>query len=370
MRTGMARAEDRGARDGDTSLARGHLVSATVLSASRRVLRQAFFFARLDIIIRKDLQDDYDAHEAAFRAAVSLVDHSCERMDIEADGVVVTGYLLRPTRANAPRVTVLAPSGYDPTAESRYVDTACSALELGLNCLIFEGPGQGGVLCSRSQALRRDFETALRPVVDWLIERPGVAPQALVLFRRSFAGYLAPRRASGEPRIAALVCDPAYYDSGVAVRARLGETTWQRLIDPDRSLDADLTVTLADPQQANDSRCRMATHGVTTLSDHFRSLGEFSLAGLTEEITCPTLLTSAEGDFADLGQLENLAGAARCTITPRRFTVVEGAGGHCEGLGQARLDRVVYDWIIANLPARRDPLWRGDHAAHQPGTAR
>lgn len=337
--------------DGDTSLAAGRRVSARrCYLRAAEYFRQAFFFAR-DDLTRTDLQDDYDAHVAAFRAAVPLMDHHCEPLALERDGVAVAGYLVRPAGADTPRPTVLAPAGYDSTAESGYADAACSALEYGLNCLVFEGPGQGGVLYRRGQPLRPDFETVLRPVVDWLVDQPGVDPAGLVLFGRSFAGYLAPRGASGEPRIAALVCDPAQYDFGAAVRARLGEATWQRLTDHDPSLNADLAGMLSDPQQANDFGCRMATHGVSTLADYFRSLSEFSLAGLAERITCPTLLTSAEDDFADLGQGDNLAGAVSGPVTRHRFTVAEGAGGHCEGLGQARLDRVVYDWIATHLPA-------------------
>ena len=37
-------------------------------------------------------------------------------------------------------------------------------------------------------------------------------------------------------------------------------------------------------------------------------------------------------------------------VTTHRFTAAEGAGGHCEGLGQRRLERVVYDWIETVLP--------------------
>lgn len=335
--------------EGDASLAAGHRVSARrCFLRAAEYYRQAFFFAR-DDITRQDLQDDYAAHVDAFRAGVPLMTHHVETMVVERDGVVATGYLLRPAGPDTPRPTVLAPAGYDSTAESGYLDAAVGALEYGMNCLIFEGPGQGGVLFRRGQALRPDFETVLRPVVDRLVELPGVDPAALVLVGRSFAGYLAPRGVTGEPRIAALVCDPGQYDFGQAIRGRLGEEAWRRLQDHDPTLEADLAGLLADPQRRNDFRCRMATHGVSTLTDYFRSLTTFSLDGRGDRITCPVLVTESEGDFASTGQTEPLVAAVRGPVTRHRFTAAEGAGGHCEGLGQARFERVAFDWIASAL---------------------
>ncbi|MDT7745295.1 MAG: hypothetical protein QOE59_4373, partial [Actinomycetota bacterium] len=215
-----------------------------------------------------------------------------------------------------------------------------------------EGPGQGGVLYDRGQTMRPDFEAVLGPVLDWVVAQPGVDPDALVLFGRSFAGYLAPRGAAGEPRIAALIADPAQYDFGAALHARLGDAMWTRLEQRDPTLDSDLAGMLADPQQRNDYQCRMTTHGVTTLSDYFRALSRFSLAGISERITCPTLAMQAEGDFAGTGQLEVFARSLGGPVTTHRFTAAEGAGGHCEGLGQQRLDRVVYGWLTTVLRAR------------------
>jgi dienelactone hydrolase len=39
-----------------------------------------------------------------------------------------------------------------------------------------------------------------------------VDPKRIVLVGRSFGGLLAPRGASGEPRLAAMIVDPGQYD--------------------------------------------------------------------------------------------------------------------------------------------------------------
>jgi len=335
--------------EGDESLGQDQNISARrCYLRAAEYYRQAFFFAR-DDLERPELHTAYDAHVAAFRAAIPLLPYSVETVEIDQNGVAVSGYLLRPDSSDTPRPTVIAPAGYDSTAEAGYSFTAVTALEHGMNCLTFEGPGQGGILYQRRQYFRPDFEAVLTPVIDWLVKQTGVDAGALILFGRSFAGYLAPRGATAEHRLTALVCDPAQYDFGAAVRAQTGEAVWARLQAHDPSLDADLAPMMADPHRANGFRARMASHGLSSMSDYLRELGRFTLVGRAENISCRTLALAGEGDFAGTGQLQVFADALHVPVTTHEFTAAEGAGGHCEGLGQDRLDRVVYDWLQAGL---------------------
>jgi pimeloyl-ACP methyl ester carboxylesterase len=105
----------------------------------------------------------------------------------------------------------------------------------------------------------------------------------------------------------------------------------------------------ADPVAANGYRWRMRAHGVDTLSDYLREMGKYSLVGLAEKISCPTLALAGEGDFAGTGQLQAFAAALTAPVTTHQFTVAEGAGGHCEGLGQDRLDQFAYGWLARTL---------------------
>jgi dienelactone hydrolase len=340
---------DRVLAEADASREAGDVVSArrAYLRASE-YYRQAFFFARTDLDDAV-LRSAYASHVGAFRAALPLLPGHYTAMDFEQDGVPVHGFLLRPDASGAPRPTVIAPAGYDSTAESGYSFWAVSALERGMNCLTFEGPGQGGVLYTRRTPLRPDFEAVLTPVVDWLLAQDGVDPAALVLFGRSFGGYLAPRGASAEHRLAALICDPAQYDFGATIRRRLGAENWARLENHDPTLEADLAAMTADPVAANGYRWRMVAHGVDTLCDYFRELSRYSLDGLAGKISCPTLALAGEGDFAGTGQLDVFAKALTAPVTTHEFTVAEGAGGHCEGLGQDRLDQFAYGWLARTL---------------------
>ena len=106
---------------------------------------------------------------------------------------------------------------------------------------------------------------------------------------------------------------------------------------------------MADPVAANGHRWRMVAHGVDTLSDYFREMCRYSLDGLADKISCPTLALAGEGDFASTGQLDVFAKALTAPVTTHEFTVAEGAGGHCEGLGQDRLDQFAYGWLARTL---------------------
>ena len=61
----------------------------------------------------------------------------------------------------------------------------------------------------RGIPFRPDWEAVITPVVDFALGRPGVDPDRLAIVGRSFGGYLAPRAASAEHRLAACVADPA-----------------------------------------------------------------------------------------------------------------------------------------------------------------
>ena len=91
--------------------------------------------------------------------------------------------------------------------------------------------------------MRPDFEAVLPPVIDWLLAQEGVDPGKLILVGRSFGGYLAPRAAAHEQRLAALVCDPGPVRFRLADRclpkiARVvGDAAWDRILASDPVAD-------------------------------------------------------------------------------------------------------------------------------------
>jgi hypothetical protein len=333
----------------EDALRGGHVVTArkAFLRASE-YWRQSFFFLRHDLDDER-LQRAWRQHRETFRAALPLLDCHAIAVDIPYDGVTMTGYLFRPADADTPRPTILAPCGMDSTAEAGYVATGYMALPRGYNFFVFEGPGQGGTLFEHRRTFRPDFEVPFAEAFSWLLEQDGVHPHAVIVMGRSFGGYLAPRAAAFESRVAALVADPGQYDfaSRIKVFAQgLGfdeEAFLSHLLAADADLDARLEKMVDGPRNAEWYGSRMAAMGTATVGDYLRKQLQFSLVDVAADIRCPTLLTEGEGDFAAQGEV--LFDHLTCERRLTTFSEAEGAGGHCEGLGSTLFEGYAFDWI-------------------------
>lgn len=343
----------RAAGDGERALAAGDRISArrAFLRASE-YYRQALYFIRTDLDAAP-LQTAYDSHVQTFHAAIGLMDHHVEAVQIPYESETLTGYLHSPDDSGAVRPTVLSPCGYDSTAESGWMDVP-AALDRGYNILVFEGPGQGGALYKQRLFFRPDFEHVLSPVLDWLLSRPEVDPDAVILFGRSFAGYLSPRAAAFEHRIAALVCDPAQPNMG----ARVPTGLVGKVAVP--AVRAQMRVS---QNRAEFFGARMATHGIDNIEDYLTELRRYDMLALAPQINCPTLIIEAEGDFAG-GQGETLRSKLTAPAELVNLTAEQGAGGHCGGLGQQLWAGTVYPWLSRTLGSRRtDPSADADSRA-------
>lgn len=115
-------------------------------SASEFYLRASNYFRNSEFFLRdyetKRLKC-YQKSVDAFREAMSLSDSHCEAVKISYEDYYMNGYLYF-YDVNLP--TLISIGGYDSTAEELYFSGGRAAIERGYNLLIFDGPGQGGVL--------------------------------------------------------------------------------------------------------------------------------------------------------------------------------------------------------------------------------
>jgi hypothetical protein len=329
---------DQARQTAEKTRASGERVSARhgYLRASE-YYRQAFYFLRSDLDGRR-LQDAYRAHVDTFRSAVALMDHPAEAVRIPYDSTAVSGYLFAPDDSGEARATVIFPCGYDSTAEAGWANVP-AALERGYNALVFEGPGQGEALYTQRLFLRPDFEHVLTPVLDWLLTRPEVQPGALVLIGRSFGGYLAPRAASFEHRLTALICDPAQPDMGARIPSGLAGKIAAPVVRTQMRISTD---------RAEFFGARMAAHGLDSIEKYFTELRRFTMLQHAPQITCPTLVIEAEHDFAGGGG-QTLIDALTVPSQLVPLTEHQGADGHCSGLGQEIWSEAVYRWLRSTL---------------------
>jgi hypothetical protein len=311
--------------------------------------RQSYFFLRHDLSDER-VQSGYRDHRSLFRRALGFLPFAVEPVSIPFEPVPLSGYLFRADESDdAPRPTVLFPGGFDSTCEEMFKYGAGSAVRHGWNALTWDGPGQGGQLIAHGVTMRPDFEAVLTPVVDWMMDQPSVAADSVCLVGRSLGGYLGPRGVSAEPRIRALVADPGQYDFTSRFVDMFSAEDWQRVLAGDADMDARLDGFLADPRSRELYGSRMAAMGAATFGEWLRILTTYTLDGRAERIGCPTLVTEGEGDFAS--QSRKLFEALTCEKDFHEFSARQGAGGHCEGLGQLLWQDVVFTWLAERVGA-------------------
>jgi hypothetical protein len=91
------------------------------------------------------------------------------------------------------------------------------------------------------------------------------------------------------------------------------------------------------------------TMGGPTYADFIRRTTAYTIDGLADRITTPTLIMDAEHDQFLAGQPELLQRAITAPTTLARFTTAEGSGEHCHVGSLLRAHQVIFDWLDDTL---------------------
>ncbi|MEQ8349141.1 MAG: alpha/beta fold hydrolase [Sneathiellaceae bacterium] len=334
------------------SRGRGHRVSARdgYLRATE-YHRQAIWFRR-DDLDNADLQRGLADLRDCFGAAAALADAPAEQVEIPFEGGSLPGWLHRPDDSGAARPVLLVPGGYDSFAEEMYGMLGRGGVRRGYAVLTFDAPGQGTALIARRLYMRPDFETVVAPVIDWLAAQPGIDPARIVLCGFSFGGYLAPRAAASERRLAALVANPGQVDIGSGLASRLPPPIAEMWHRGDRAgMDAAFAELFArDPMRRFYFRSRMAVHGIDSVFDYCNELQRFTLAGRLGDIACPTLVLDNPGDTVSVVGNAFHDGLT-CDKTLVSMVAADGYGAHCQAGATAYMERILFDWLDERLAA-------------------
>lgn len=339
---------------------RGHTVSARegyLRAASYfRTSYQPLYGSPVD----PRLVDAFEREMAALASMVRMAGPGVELVEIPFEGGTLPGLFAHAEGDDPARGTIVHTNGYDSDLTEMFAAHVPAALERGYDILLFDGPGQGRNLIRDGMPIRPDWENVVHPVVDWVLQQPGVHPGRIVLAGWSFGGFLAPRAAAFEPRLAALIADPGQWDQRDGFLPRLPLSDEQKKAFPDpadtevvKAIGA-LEEFLAGPQGDPSLRWALLQRGMwvnaqPTLFDLLRDLDRFRLSDVASRISCPTLLTQAEGDAIGQGAptlLEALSVSRKALL---EFTSAEGSGGHCEATARRLFHQRVYDWLDETL---------------------
>ena len=336
-----------------TVQAEASAAAGQVASARSGFFRAANYFRTAGLFtmgapLAPRLSEAHRREVESFRRGAALLAVPPEIVRIPYEDSFLPAYYFRAAADGAPRATVILTNGYDGTAEELYFANGAAALERGYNVLAFDGPGQGSMIIDHGVPLRPDWENVITPAVDYLLARPDVDPDRIALIGLSLGGYLAPRAATAEHRLAACISDCGPYDLFDAAARRLPGFLARQLPDGSpallRLLDRLVHWVMNKPTAGWAMRRNLMVHGLSDPLDYFRIAPQYSLKGIEDRIQCPTFVCSAEGD--DLSaDAQKFYDALACPKQYYRFSAAEGAGQHCESGARALFHARAFDWL-------------------------
>ncbi len=338
-------------------LAEGELAAGRTETARLAFWRSSSYFRTAGVMLMGTPPDprllDVSMRQTdAFRRGAALMAVPPEILQITYEGTTLPGYFFRAGDGQRRRATVILTGGYDGTAEELYFFNGAAALARGYHVLAFDGPGQGAALLQQGLVLRPDWENVVTPVVDYLLSRPDVDASKIALIGLSLGGYLAPRAASAEHRLAACIADCGSYDLFAAALERIPGPLAAGLTGGRTAATAVLRRVLRmlerKPTAGWALRRGQQVHGVADPVRYLRSLRDYTLRDLAGNITCPTFVCNAEGD--DISQsAPQLAQALTCEKEFVTFTAAEGAGDHCEAGARTLYHARSFGWLDRTL---------------------
>ncbi|WDM45222.1 alpha/beta fold hydrolase [Microbacterium luteolum] len=344
-------AGDRLRSEADAAAARGRQ------SASDLYLRASAFYASAYHPLFGDpvdprLLEGFRRQISAFDAGLAL--RGVQPASVALGDARIPVYLIPAVgHEDEVRPLLILVNGYDATVTDSYFASAVAALQRGYHCLLFDGPGQGAVLFEQGVPMRPDWEVVVSAVIDHALTSPLVDPDRIVVSGWSLGGYLAPRAASGDSRIAACIADPGQWDLGAGLAGfarQLGATEDEaaNLLTLDDSVLDRLMGVIESNRKLRWSIIQRGfwVNGVSDLRSFLAKSAEYRIDDV-DAIRCPVLLTQAEGD--PIAAAVPAFAAALHDATVLELTAAEGAGGHCSMRNRSLLNRRVLDWLDDTL---------------------
>ena len=281
----------------------------------------------------------------SFEEAVAVTDLEIKKVSIPFEETFLPGYLCQVDREVRPLLIVQP--GFDGTMEELYFGFAKAALERGVHCLVFEGPGQGSVIREQRIAFRPDWEHVIGPVVDFAVQQPMVDKSQLILCGISLGGLLAARALAFEKRIKIGIVNGAMWDFHEL--ATQENKQLQACLECTRAAHEVDTIVYKMMESSATLRWAvghgMYAFGADSPSDWMKKTRAYTLQDVIANISCQMVVVESDQDTLTGTQSQKLYKELLCPKERMVFTAAEGAGDHCQVGAPRRSVERVFNWL-------------------------
>ncbi|KAK3938534.1 Alpha/Beta hydrolase protein [Diplogelasinospora grovesii] len=332
------------------------------VSARNAWFKTSSYFRSADFFLHGNWSDPrinslWDSQLSAFDAALSLMPkpirgeritlHSANTTNSTAFSIPAVFY---PSGKPGPRPTIILCNGYDGSQEEMYHFWVKAIVERGMNAITYEGPGQPTVRRQQNLGFIPNWEAVVTPVVDYALTRREVSPSQIGILGFSFGGYLAPRAAAFEHRLAAVLAIDGEYNTGPAILSQFPAALQAAFNASDAdAFNKGTEDILSSPEAPTEVKWAIQ-QGMWAFKEAspynwMKNLQAYTLVGITDKIQAPVFVADAENDIFFPGQGKILAEHLGDLATYHYFTGAEGAGAHCSLGAEVLQTQVALDWF-------------------------
>ncbi|MDP6799818.1 MAG: alpha/beta hydrolase [SAR202 cluster bacterium] len=256
-----------------------------------------------------------------FIASLPYQETRVDRVDVQYENTTLDGFFVHARWSDGRAPTIIWIGGADSLTEENYFNMGIQAANNGYNALFYDHPGPGLAVYQHGFGTRFDTEHFISPAVDYLLTRPEVDGDRIIMGGPSFAAYHVPRAAAYEPRLAAAVSAGAMYQWG------------------------------GGPMESPSHLSRMhKLFGVDNDYDYREVCKKFTLEGVLGKITCPFLVIVGVDDFVPLPATTSIRYLEELGSEVKKSIVIEhdnelGGVLHCQKDNLHVIQAEVFNWL-------------------------
>jgi pimeloyl-ACP methyl ester carboxylesterase len=261
-----------------------------------------------------------------FAKLAPLCPNPVEVVEIPFEGTYVQGVLNR-VPGDEPRPTAVFCPGMDMTKESWLIPWDHPFVARGMHCLHLDGPGQGTSNIRKLRVTLDNYERAGSAAIDYLVDRPEVDAEQIVVAGFSMGSYWGMRLAARDPRVRAVATAAACYG-------------------PKRAIFEE-----ASPRF---KQTFMYMSGIHDEIEFDRFAAQMTLDDVVDAIVCPSLQVA--GEYDPLCHLEDVFPVYERLRGPKELWVVENSFHNprfLENFGEIDFWGYLADWLLDVLAGRK-----------------